>query len=126
MKSPACFAEPTLPVLDTEAVYYPIALDFEYYVMERGCIVAAGTGKTIEISSKAIVFESASNFPTGTALHLIARWPVLYQGKDVLRWIVQGTVVCHTASSTALLIEHERLMRPARTSLEPRLSEIGV
>jgi len=122
MKSAACFAEQMLPVVDTRAAYYPIALDIEYYVMDRGCIVAAGTGKTARISNRVIVFESAADIAPGTILQIIARWPVLYQGKEVLRWIVQGTVAGWTAGGMALIIEHERLVRPAHedTSGEPR------
>jgi len=112
MKSAACLAKQILPVLDNGAAYYPVALDFEYYVLDHGCIVAAGTGKTARISRKTIVFESAADFGTGTVLQIIARWPVLYQGKEVLKWIVQGTVAGWTAAGMALMIEHERLVRP--------------
>jgi hypothetical protein len=113
MKSAACFAEQMLTDPDTRPAYYPIVVDFEYYVLDRGCIVAAGTGKTAKISSRAILFESVSHFAPGTVLQIIAHWPVLYQGKEALRWIVQGTVAGQPGCGTLLMIEHERLVRPA-------------
>jgi hypothetical protein len=119
MKNAACFSEELLPFLDTSAPYYPIALDFEYYVMDRGCIVGAGTGKTARISTRAIVFESPATLAPGTVLQMIARWPVLYEGKEVLKWIVQGRVAGCTAGDLVLVIEHERLVRPAHDELLP-------
>ena len=110
MKSAACLANPTLPPLATQASYYPIALEFEYFVLDHGCIVGTGTGKTAKISSKVIIFEAPTLLP-GTILQIVARWPVLYQGKEVLKWIVQGTVTGWEAGGTALMIEHERLVR---------------
>jgi hypothetical protein len=111
MKSTACFAEEMLTERDTQAPCYPIALDLEYYVMDRGCIVATGTGKTTRISTSVIVFEPAADLAPGTVLQIIARWPVLYRGKEVLKWIVQGRIAGPTAGGMALMIEHEHLAR---------------
>jgi hypothetical protein len=104
---------------DSQPSYYPIVLDFEYYVLDHGCIIAAGQGKTAKISSQAIVFETVSSFAAGTVLQLIVRWPVLYQGKEALRWIVQGTVAGQPGCGTLLMIEHERLVRPAHDRATP-------
>jgi len=98
-------------MVGARAVFYPIALDFDYYVMDRGCIVDAGTGRTVGISTRVIVFESVAEFTPGTILQIIARWPVLYEGKDALKWIVHGTVAGWTHGGIALTIEHERLVR---------------
>jgi hypothetical protein len=119
MKSAGCLAVQMLTDTDSQPAYYPIVVDFEYYVLDHGCIVAAGTGKTAKISSQAVVFETASNFASGTVLQMILRWPVLYQGKEALRWIVQGTVAGRTSCGTALMIEHERLVRPAHDEAAP-------
>lgn len=119
MKSAACLAEQMLTDTDSQPAYYPIVLDFEYYVLDHTCIVAAGTGKTAKISSRAILFESATHFASGTVLQIIAQWPVLREGKEVLRWIVQGTVVGQPGCGTLLIIEHERLVRPAHEEATP-------
>src|SRR5215469_2750353 len=104
MKRADIGTKPMPLVLDTEEVYYPIALDFEYYVLDRGCIVSVGTGKTARISRKAMVLESAAGFAPGAELQIICLWPVLYEGKEVLKWIVRGRVAGWTAEGIVLTI----------------------
>jgi hypothetical protein len=113
MKTAGCPAEQDLAMSYSQEVFYPIVLEFEYYVLDHGCIVSAGKGKTARISRRTIIFSTIADMIPGTMLQLIVRWPVLYQGKEIIKWIVQGPVSGLTADGLTLLIEHERLMRPA-------------
>src|SRR5215469_2749944 len=104
MKRADIGTKPMPLVLDTEEVYYPIALDFEYYVLDRGCIVSVGTGKTARISRKAMVLESAAGFAPGAELQIICLWPVLYEGKEDVALLVRATAAGSTGAGLVLTI----------------------
>ena len=90
---------------------YSISLDVHFTIRKRGELAATGEGKIQDISRGGIFFESASVIPPGTVLRLVVDWPVRFQGKTRVEWIVDGVVLRSTPAGTAVNIMRQRLER---------------
>jgi hypothetical protein len=51
---------------------FPVALDLQYQVLDREL---KGAGRTMWISSKAVIFEADREFVPGTDLEMTVAWP---------------------------------------------------
>jgi hypothetical protein len=86
-------------------------LDLQFMIRKQGKLVKAGEGKTQDISRAGILFESAKTLEPNTVLRLIVDWPVRFQGKTRVNWIVDAVVVRSSPSGTAVNIMRQRFER---------------
>jgi len=87
---------------------YPISLDVQYKLGDKGQAAKFGTGRTLNISSGGIFFGTSGPLPTGGAIELLMRWPLLLDGGCPLKLVVRGKVVRSDASGTAVqALSHE-------------------
>jgi hypothetical protein len=83
---------------------YLITLDVQIKIRKEGKLIDAGGGKIQNISRVGIFLESNELVPAGVVLRLIVDWPVRFQGKTRVDWIVDGVVVRSTDSGMAVNI----------------------
>jgi len=88
-------------------------LDVHFKVRKRGKLINGGDGKIQDVSRAGMFFESDAVIPPGTVLRLIVEWPVRFQGKTRLDWVVDGVVLRSTPSGTAVNIMRQRFERGA-------------
>ena len=71
--------------------WYPIELGFQYRAFAEDHPVQAGTGRTVEISSRALRIRLDDELPPQvSALQLAIAWPATLEGGTPLQWVVRG------------------------------------
>jgi PilZ domain len=72
---------------------YPMELDLDYKIMEGAEVVAAGAGKTSNISSGGLLFCPANPVARGPLVELSIRWPAVLGDAPFIQLFVSGRVV---------------------------------
>src|SRR5215469_2930188 len=72
---------------------YPVALGLQYKLIVKGRIQRIGFGRTINISSRGVLFESEEAMPTRGRMELVLNWPVPLQGVCALNLIMRGRIL---------------------------------
>lgn len=86
-------------------------LDVQFMIRKQGKLVEGGTGQTQDISRAGIFFESSKPLTPNTVLQLVIDWPVRFQGKTHVDWIVDAVVVRTAPSGMAVNIMRQRFER---------------
>lgn len=97
---------------------YPIELKIEYKLLTRGRVESFGSGRTTNISSGGIFFESDDPLPTRGRVELAMDWPFLLEGVCALKLVMRGRIVRSDIKGIAVqIMRHE-----FRTAGVPSLS----
>jgi hypothetical protein len=64
---------------------YRISLEVEYTLLNGVHIERLGYGRTVNVSSKGILFEADNALPAGSSIQLPIEWPFLLDGQCALR-----------------------------------------
>jgi len=87
---------------------YAISLDVQYKLRNRGPVAKFGTGRTFNISSGGIFFQTKNALPTSGKIELLMLWPFLLDNSCPLKLVVQGRIVRSDANGTAVqVLRHE-------------------
>ena len=87
---------------------YPIDTALVYKLIRHGRTVEAGFGRTVDVSSSGILFESARSLPTGMQIEISMAWPARLSDAVDLQLCVMGLTVRGEDHRTALIIRrHE-------------------
>jgi len=123
----AMFGELAQPPLEVESEErgdqrarsrYPISLDLQYKLLRGGRIERAGSGKTLNISSGGLLFETGEPLPERGLVEVSMQWPYLLQGVCSLKLVMRGRIVRSAADCTAIRAQfHE--FRTAGLRREP-------
>jgi len=90
---------------------YSITLDAHFVIRKQGKILETGEGKIQNVCRSGLFFESPLVIPSGSVLHLVVDWPVLFEGKTPVQWVVDCVVVRSTSSGTAVQIMRQKFER---------------
>jgi PilZ domain len=109
---------------------YSIELDLRYKVIARTRVQLNGAGRTLNMSSGGILFNTDQSLPLGAFVELSIHWPVLLQNTCPLTLLVVGRVVRFENSTVAVKISrYEFMTRSGRTqdltSVKPPTSYIA-
>ena len=87
---------------------YPIALDVQYKLLRGGRVDQVGSGKTLNISSGGVLFETDQTLPAGGTVELAIKWPYLLREVCSLKLVMRGRVVRRDTrtKATAVRAEH--------------------
>ena len=69
---------------------YPIRLDLQYELLNQGPVRRTGSGRTLNISTGGIFFETKDFPPARGLIALVMHWPILLDGACPLKLLVQG------------------------------------
>ena len=94
---------------------FPIHRELRYKVLEDNRIVAAGLGKTIDISSSGLAVGIDQTFTPGAFIELSISWPVLLDETCPMRLIIFGRVIRSTAQKTVCTVDKHEFRTQART-----------
>jgi hypothetical protein len=84
----------------------PIMREVRYRVLGGKIrIKEAGSGKTLNMSSRGVLFTTESTLVEGEIVELAVSWPALLNGVLPLKLVAQGRVVRIEAQCAAIAIE---------------------
>jgi hypothetical protein len=84
---------------------YPIKLDAEYRVLKKGR-VEHGFGRTLNISSGGVFFETKAALPSSGPIELLVSWPFLLEGVCPLKLLMRGRIVRIDGKGVAIKFKH--------------------
>ncbi|MGO9258278.1 MAG: PilZ domain-containing protein [Bryobacteraceae bacterium] len=98
---------------------YDISLELRWKVLRRKRMLDSGLGRTVDLSSGGILFETGRKLPVGLKVQLSINWPVLLHNAAPLQLTVSGRVVRSDNQRAAIEInQHE--FRTVGVSAEQR------
>ena len=83
---------------------YPIRLDVVFKLRRGSRFVQRGTGQTLNLSSRGVLFQSESELPLGARIELCIAWPVLLNEEAALNLFVTGQKVRGEGAISAIRI----------------------
>ncbi len=97
---------------------FPIVREVRYKVMNSKGAVEIGTGETISISSKGVLFNAQAPLPRGKRIELSINWPAQLDGKCGLRLVARGRIVRCEGTNVALRIDNYEFRTAGRALKE--------
>jgi len=85
---------------------FPIEAEIRYLLLMGNATKETGRGRTVNISSGGILFESAHPIPPGTPIELSVTWPARIDGIVHIQLRVKGRTIRNQDSRTAVHILH--------------------
>lgn len=89
---------------------YPIGLELQYKLFRGSRVERTGSGRTLNISSNGVLFETDHPLPERGTMELALKWPFLLNDACGLKLVMRGRIVRSEAngSATAVCMEsHE-------------------
>ena len=110
---------------------FAIEQEVSYKVLDHSAAVPeGGDGKTLDISSKGVLFETAQRLRPGKRVEVSVNWPAQLEGGCPLKFVAVGRVVRADETRAAMHIEqHEFRTRRNKElpAIEPeKLSRVRV
>jgi len=84
---------------------YPIALELQYKVLRGGRIEQTGSGKTLNISSGGVLFETQDQLPQRGRVEVAMQWPFLLEGTCGLKLVMRGRIVRSADNSKVTAVQ---------------------
>jgi hypothetical protein len=95
---------------------FPIRQEVKYKVTQRQ-IVTSGSGVTLNIASRGLLFTTQHHLAVGQAVEVSVSWPVSLSEKCALKLVARGRVMRAEGGRAAMRIEsHEFRTRAALAS----------
>lgn len=87
---------------------YRIRLDVRWKLIRRRKVQEVGSGRTVDLSSGGILFETDRELPVGLNVELSILWPVLLRQMAPMQLVVAGRIVRSANQRVALrMTQHE-------------------
>ncbi len=87
---------------------FQLGCEVGYRLLDSRRYIAIESGKTISLSSRGALFETASQLPVGKRVELFIAWPAKFDNVFPLRLVAQGRVIRSSPSQAAVcLLRHE-------------------
>lgn len=88
--------------------------EIRYRVLEQDKIVAVGNGKTINLSSNGVAFNTENELPVGACIELSIAWPALLENRCPLQLLGYGRVLRSSGGAVAVTLEQYEFRTLAR------------
>ena len=85
---------------------YPITLELEYKLLNKGRVERSGFGRTLNISSRGVLFDADDLLSASGRVELTIPWPFLLEGICRLKLVMRGRIVRSDGDGIAIRTEH--------------------
>ncbi len=94
---------------------YPIVRDLRYKILRRGSKPESGLGKTVDVSSKGVVFTTERPLTPGERIELVISWPAQLDGRQALNLVARGQITrCMNTTVAVRVDKYEFRTRSSR------------
>lgn len=100
---------------------YPINLEIEYR-SDQDQLQQHHSGRTSNISSGGVLFETRDSLPVDSLVELVIHWPCLLDENCFLKLVVRGRVVRSDGKGVAVRINQDLAKEYTRTREESEVS----
>ena len=97
---------------------FPIEQEIRYRAVTRRQQDQGGSGKTVNMSSSGILFETQTDLAPGKQLEVSVAWPAQLNNKTPLKLVARGRVVRVDDRRAALEIQHYEFRTKAVAATE--------
>jgi len=104
---------------------YPINLPLRYTVIQAERATLVGSGTTLNISSRSVLFAAQDELPGGSEIELSVYWPVRLQDSCALQLVMRGPVV-RTCDNAIAIIANFREFRTAGSRAATDLRALSI
>jgi hypothetical protein len=110
---------------------YPISLEVKYKLLRGDRVIRVGSGRTVNISSGGVLFETDEVLPPTGFVELAIQWPFLLRKVCSLKLVMRGRIVrrdYHSKATAVRAHSHEFRTAGVRNSTvhEPRSAPANV
>src|ERR1017187_3482861 len=99
---------------------FAIEQEVSYKVLDhRAAVPEGGAGKTLDISSKGVLFETEQRLRPGKRVEVSVNWPAQLEGGCPLKFVAVGRVVRADETSAAMHIEQYEFRTRRSKELPP-------
>jgi hypothetical protein len=95
---------------------FPIDSGVEYRILRGGKTVGSGQGRTLNISSSGVLFESGARLSPGATVELSIAWPARLYGSAPIQLRVRGKAVRISGAIAAVRISAYDFLTKARAA----------
>jgi hypothetical protein len=85
---------------------YPIRLQVEYTLLNRGLMERLGYGSTVNVSSNGVLLHADEALPIGRSIKLAIKWPFLLEDECALKLHMLGTIIRSDGKKAAVQSAH--------------------
>jgi hypothetical protein len=85
---------------------YPVNLDLSFQEITSAKTSVQGSGRTVDLSSDAILFTASCPIIPGTRLEVSLQWPVTLDGRVPLKLVARGVVMGYRAPNAVVAIQN--------------------
>ena len=96
---------------------YPIVRDVRYKVISGRGEPDSGVGKTVDVSSRGVLFTSPKPLPPGKRVELAISWPAQLDGKCALKLVARGRITRCRGNQVAVEINKYEFRTQSSRSL---------
>jgi hypothetical protein len=86
-------------------IRFPVQEDLRYRIVKGKSLKIAGSGTTLNIGSRGILFTTQEKLPMGCMAEISVNWPARLDGTCPLQFVAQGRIVRSEDSRAAVKIE---------------------
>jgi hypothetical protein len=83
----------------------PIERELRYKVLGKQRVACTGSGKTVNMSSRGVLFTTESGLPKGARVEIAVSWPVQLDDATALKLVAIGVLVRSDQSQAAISIQ---------------------
>jgi hypothetical protein len=106
---------------------YGLHLDLQYRLIRPQQVPSyLNSGKTVDLSSAGIAFETNEALPVGAHVELSISWPVLLNQDHPLKLVISGSVIRSHATLTAVRMERYEFRTLAAHGLRAMAASVPV
>lgn len=99
---------------------FPIVQELRYRLLGGRGALPWGSGKTLDISSRGILFSAETPLPLGRRVELAVSWPAQLDGKCPMKLVARGKVVRCRGNDVAVEIDKYEFRTQGRGGLLPQ------
>ena len=96
---------------------YDIRLEMRWKLIRRRRVLETGNGRTLDLSSGGVHFETDRPLPVGLNVELSIAWPAVLHNMAPLQLVAHGKIIRNRGDKTAMQMHHHEF-RTAGASAE--------